>query len=253
MVGVFLSGTCLAAIPVVQTKFTADPAPLVHDGVVYLYTSHDEDTAGPGGGRFLMKDWQCYTSTDMVNWTDHGAVADLHDFKWAGSGWGGGFENGAWAVQAVERDGRWFLYCPLQGRVIGVLVADNPLGPFHDPIGKPLIGGDNIDPTVFVDNDGQAYLYWGNPKCWYVKLNKDMISYDTTIGDNGLVVLDMTEEAFGKRSKDDEKRPQPTKRGHGSISAMGFIISSLREDQFRSISVIRRVKVPKDLGNTAGL
>ena len=107
------------------------------------------------------------------------------------------------------------MYCPLQGRGIGVLVADNPFGPFTDPIGKPLIGGqyDSIDPTVFVDDDGQAYLYWGNPRCWYVKLNKDMISYDTTIGDHGLVVQDMTVEAFGKRSKKDDKRATTYEEG----------------------------------------
>ena len=190
--------------PVVQTRFTADPAPVVHDGVLYLYTSHDEDVLVKNF--FTMKDWRCYSTTDMVNWTDHGAVASLYDFKWAGSGWGGGFENGAWAPQAIERDGKWYLYVPLQGRGIGVLVADNPFGPFSDPIGKALIKGDNIDPTVFIDDDGQAYLYWGNPKCWYVKLNKDMISFDTSIGNNGLVVLDMTVEEFGKRSKDDPKR-----------------------------------------------
>ena len=100
------------------------------------------------------------------------------------------------------------MYCPLQGRGIGVLVADNPFGPFTDPIGKPLIGGnhDSIDPAVFIDKDGQAYLCWGNPRYWYVKLNKDMISFDTSIGDKGLVVHDMTVEAFGKRSKDDPQR-----------------------------------------------
>lgn len=171
----------LADNPVIQTKFTADPAPLVHDGVVYLYTSHDEDDAFG----FKMKDWLCYTSTDMVNWTDHGRVASLRDFKWADpgvSGWGG-FENGAWAPQCIERNGKFYMYCPVQGRGIGVLVADNPFGPFKDPIGKPLIGGqyDSIDPTVFVDDDGQAYLYWGNPNLWYIKLNPDMISFSGEI------------------------------------------------------------------------
>jgi hypothetical protein len=204
--------TCFAENPVVQTCFTADPAPVVHDGVCYLYTSHDEDVLVKNF--FTMKDWRCFSSTDMVNWTDHGAVASLYDFKWAGSGWGGGFENGAWAVQAIERDGKWFLYCPLQGRGIGVLVSTNgPFGPFTDPIGKPLVAGDHIDPTVFIDNDGQAYLSWGNPKCWYAKLNKDMISFDTSIGDQGLVVQDMTVEAFGKRSKDDPQRATTYEEG----------------------------------------
>jgi len=210
-----LGTTCLAYNPVVQTCFTADPAPVVHGGVCYLYTSHDEDVLVKNF--FTMKDWRCFSSTDMVNWTDHGAVASLRDFKWADpkiSGWGG-FENGAWAVQCIERDGKWYMYCPLQGRGIGVLVADNPFGPFTDPIGKPLIGGqyDSIDPTVFIDDDGQAYLCWGNPKCWYVKLNKDMISYDPGIGDHGLVVQDMTVEAFGKRSHDDPKRSTTYEEG----------------------------------------
>jgi arabinoxylan arabinofuranohydrolase len=211
---VTLGTTCLADNPIVQTLYTADPAPVVHDGVCYLYTSHDEDVLVKNF--FTMKDWRCYSSTDMVNWTDHGAVATLHDFKWAGEGWGGGFENGAWAVQGIARDGKWFLYCPLQGRGIGVLVSTNgPCGPFSDPLGKPLIGGqyDSIDPTVFLDDDGQAYLCWGNPRCWYVKLNKDMISLDISIGNKGLVVYDMTVEAFGKRSKDDPKRPTSYEEG----------------------------------------
>jgi len=169
----------LAQNPVIQTKFTADPAPLVHKDTVYLYTTHDEDKAGPGMGKFLMKDWLLYTSTDMVNWTDHGSVASLKDFKW------GRQDNGAWAPQCIERNGKFYLYCPVQGSGIGVLVADSPYGPFKDPIGKRLIDDDHIwndiDPTVFIDDDGQAYLYWGNPNLWYVKLNKDMVSYSGSV------------------------------------------------------------------------
>ena len=173
----FLAAACRADNPVVQTKFTADPAPMVYKNTVYLYTGHDEDNAAG----FIMRDWLCYTSTDMVNWTDHGAVASLKNFKWSDraiSGWGGS-ENGAWASQCIERNGKFYMYCPLQGRGIGVMVADSPLGPFTDPLGKALIGAqyDSIDPTVFIDDDGQAYLYWGNPNLWYVKLNKDMVSY----------------------------------------------------------------------------
>jgi arabinoxylan arabinofuranohydrolase len=169
--------------PVIQTKFTADPAPMVYKDTVYLYTGHDEDDAPEGMAGFKMKDWLLYTSTDMVNWTDRGAVATLKHFKWLPSkGWGSS-ENGAWAAQCIERDGKFYMYCPLLGRGIAVLVADNPLGPFTDPLGKALISDkfDSIDPTVFIDDDGQAYLYWGNPNVWYVKLNKDMISYSGEI------------------------------------------------------------------------
>ena len=68
-----------------------------------------------------------------------------------------------------------------------------------DAIGKPLVDeGDwnDIDPTVFIDDDGQAYLYFGNPNLRYVKLNEDMLSYDTTIGKKGVVSLDMNESGF---------------------------------------------------------
>jgi arabinoxylan arabinofuranohydrolase len=160
---------CFADNPIIQTKYTADPAPLVHNDTVFLYVGHDEDDAIG----FKMFNWQLYTSTDMVNWTDHGMIASLKMFSWA-------VENGAWAPQCIERDGKFYFYCTVQGKGIGILVANSPYGPFIDPIGKPLIGGnfDSIDPTAFIDDDGQAYLYWGNPNLWYVKLNKDMISFE---------------------------------------------------------------------------
>jgi len=167
-----------ASEPIVQTRFTADPAPMVHDGTVYLYTSHDEDDATG----FKMIDWRLYTSTDLVNWTDKGAVASLKTFPWAVQ------SNDAWAPQVVERAGKFYLYVPISlpgspKNVIAVAVADRPEGPFKDALGHPLVGPQDgfIDPTVFVDNDGQAYLYWGNPNLWYVKLNKDMVSYSGKI------------------------------------------------------------------------
>lgn len=160
--------------PVIQTKYTADPAPMVHNDTVFLYTSHDEDDAMG----FKMKDWLLYSSTDMVNWTEHGVVASLDNFDWVP------YDNGAWAVQCIERNGKFYLYCPMPGGVgIGVLVADTPYGPFVDPIEKPLIKNSDhdIDPTIMIDDDGQAYMYWGNPKVYYVKLNEDMISYSGEI------------------------------------------------------------------------
>lgn len=162
-------------MPIIQTKYTADPAPMVYNDTVYLYTTHDEDDAEG----FKMRDWLLYTSTDMVNWQDRGAVASLKDFEWYKG------DNGAWAECVVERDGKWYMYCPIHGHGIGVLAADSPYGPFKDPLGKPLVWQkehwDDIDPTVFIDDDGQAYMYWGNPNIYCVKLNKDMISYSGEI------------------------------------------------------------------------
>lgn len=161
--------------PIIQTKYTADPAPMVYNDTVFLYTTHDEDDAEG----FKMQDWLLYTSTDMVNWTDHGVVASLKSFDWVKR------DNGAWAEQVVDRNGKFYMYCPIHGNGIGVLVSDSPYGPFKDPLGKPLVWQkehwDDIDPTVFIDEDGQAYMYWGNPNCYYVKLNEDMISYSGDI------------------------------------------------------------------------
>ena len=191
----------LAQNPIIQTNYTADPAPMVYNGKLYLYTTHDED----GSTWFTMNDWRLYTTEDMVNWTDHGAVLAYSDFSWA--------KMNAWAAQAIERSGKFYIYVPITTKenkgAIGVAVADSPYGPFYDPLGKPLISQsrDDIDPTVFIDDDGQAYLLWGNPVCYYVKLNEDMISYKGEIKK-----FPNTVEAFGKR-EGDPRRPTTYEEG----------------------------------------
>ena len=167
-------------MPLFQTKYTADPSPMVVGDTLFLYTSHDaspEDIPDPNeksSAGFFMYDWLLWSTTDMVNWTEHGAVASLKEFSWRSR------ENGAWAIQTVERNGKYYLYAPLHGHGIGVLVADSPYGPFKDPLGQPLVWQkehwDDIDPSVWIDDDGQAYMFWGNPQTYCVKLNEDMIS-----------------------------------------------------------------------------
>lgn len=178
-----------AVNPIVQDVYTADPAPMVcSDGRLYVYTSHDEDETI--NGFFTMNDWKCYSTTDMVNWTDHGTVLSYHEFEWAK-------ENSSWAGQVIEKDGMFYYYVPINAKngqtAIGVAVSDSPTGPFEDPIGAPLIGPapNYIDPTVWIDDDGQAYLYWGNPDLKCVVLNDDMISYDKSYGDNGIITWEM--------------------------------------------------------------
>lgn len=186
---VVLSGLAVnAQNPIVQTAYTADPAPLVYNDKLYLYTSHDEDDST----WFTMNDWKLYSTDDMVNWTEHPTPLSFKTFEWA--------RGDAWAAQCIERDGKFYMYVPVTDRkgesAIGVAVADSPYGPFYDPLGTPLVQADfgNIDPTVFIDDDGQAYLYWGNPNCFYVKLNKDMISYE-----GGIHAVPMKPESFGRR------------------------------------------------------
>ena len=172
-------------MPLFQTKFTADPSPLVVGDTLFLYTSHDAspedipDENEKNSAGFFMYDWLLWSTTDMVNWTEHGAVASLKDFSWRSR------ENGAWAIQTIERNGKYYLYAPLHGHGIGVLVSDSPYGPFRDPLGEPLVWQkehwNDIDPTVFTDDNGQAYMYWGNPHTYWAKLGEDMTSLTSGI------------------------------------------------------------------------
>lgn len=167
--------------PLFQTKLTADPAPVVFGDTLFVYTSHDswpEDIVDPEEGSsagFFMYDWLLWTTTDMANWTEHASPASLRDFSWRTR------DNGAWAIQTVERGGKYYLYAPLHGHGIGVLTGDTPYGPFRDTLQGPLVWQkehwEDIDPTVYVDHDGQAYLYWGNPHTYAVRLNEDMVSW----------------------------------------------------------------------------
>ncbi len=193
------AGTLLTAAqnPFVQTWCTSDPAPMVHDGTMYVYTGHDED----GADFFWMQEWRVYSTQDMVNWQDHGSPLALESFSWA--------DDRAWASQCIERDGKFFWYICAHsklsnGMAIGVAVSDSPTGPFRDALGKPLFENgswDHIDPTVMIDDDGQAWLMWGNPQVYYLKLNRDMISYSGELGK-----LDMTEEAFGAPAMDKREK-----------------------------------------------
>src|ERR1035437_7456208 len=84
--------------PIIQTHFTPDPAPMVYNGAVYMYTGDDI----PGTNFFYMTKWRVSSSTDMVNWTDHGVPLALESFSWA--------KDRAWASQCIERNGKFYWY-----------------------------------------------------------------------------------------------------------------------------------------------
>lgn len=148
-----------------------------------------------------MQEWRVYSTEDMVNWTDHGSPLAIESFEWA--------DDRAWAAQCVERHGKFYWYVCLHSKLtgamaIGVAVGDSPVGPFRDAIGKPLCDGswDYIDPTVYIDDDGRAFLYWGNPNIYYAELNEDMISIKGEVKKQ-----EQTVESFGA--------PNPEKRVKG--------------------------------------
>lgn len=164
--------------PLVTQIFTADPNAVVYNDRLYVYASHDED----GQDGFDMIDYHVFSSDDMVNWQDHGVIINTSTLPWA---------SRLYAPGACEKNGKYYLYMPNSGSAIGVAIADDPGGPFVDARGTALItpstpGVNDVDwlfdPACLVDDDGQAYLYFGGgpegtgDNGRVIRLNEDMIS-----------------------------------------------------------------------------
>lgn len=146
--------------------YIADPeARQMPDGRVYVYGSRDEP-----GGTWCSNTYNVLSSRDLRSWTmDQMAFATSGPAKQTDY-------TGAilYAPDCIHRDGKYFLYYCLAdgGEDEGVAVADSPSGPFKN--GRKFAGITGIDPSVFVDDDGQAYLYWGQSNAKCAKLTKDM-------------------------------------------------------------------------------
>ncbi|MET3848357.1 glycoside hydrolase family 43 protein [Paenibacillus sp. OAE614] len=170
----------------------ADPEPRIFEGRYWVYptysAAYDDQTF-----------FDAFYSDDLVHWTKVERILEMKDISWA--------RRAMWAPSPIERNGRYYYYFAandiqsndeLGG--IGVAVADRPEGPFRDALGKPLIdqfyhGAQPIDPHVFIDDDGQAYLYYGGWKhCNVVKLNEDMVSIAPF--SDGEVYKEITPENF---------------------------------------------------------
>lgn len=173
--------------PLFEHVFTSDPAALVVGDTVYLYTGHDE---APNNDVFFeMHDWLVFSSKDMKHWQQHGPIMKATDFKWG--------QRDAWASHMVEKDGKFWFYTTVRhdetkpGYAVGVAVSDSPTGPFKDARGSALITNDmttqtdidwdDIDPAVFIEESGDAYLFWGNTVPKYAKLADNMIELDGEI------------------------------------------------------------------------
>jgi len=168
------AGSAFAAKPI-SRDFAADPSVHRFDGKYYLYATNDQANSGK---YWDSVDWRLLTSSDLATWSDEGPFLKAAIFKWAGPG------AKAWAPAAAQRNGKYYFYAPVGGKQIGVAVADNPRGPFEDAIGKALVesprdanaGDEPIDPAIFVDDDGQAYMYFGTRVPKVAKLGGDMVS-----------------------------------------------------------------------------
>lgn len=160
----------MSSEPLVTHIFTADPSAHVFNGKVYVYPSHDRKTSiafNDNGDQYDMADYHVL-SMDSIGGpvTDHGVVLAVEDIPWAG--------KQLWAPDAATKNGKFYLYFPARDKKgvfrIGVAVGDEPQGPFKaEP--EPIEGSYSIDPASFVDDDGEAYLYfggiWGGQlQCW---------------------------------------------------------------------------------------
>lgn len=177
--------------PIIPGKGVCDPHVHIFNNKAYLYASHDKSVESP---TWLMDDWQIWSSEDLVEWKYESTVRPEDTYI--------GVSDTCWAVDAAERNGKYYYYFSNGNTDTGVAVSDNPEGPFRDELGKPLLPKDltethQYDPTVFVDPDTDIpYIIWGGGKGYYIaRLQEDMISLAE---EPHLILVD------GKRAWDDK-------------------------------------------------
>ena len=168
--------SCEMTNPIITIRYSADPSARVFNDTLYIYPSHDRDEAE----WWDMEDYYVYSTTDMKTFRDEGLVFEpLKQTTWA--------KKYCWAPDCIEKNGKYYFYFPTDQDYIGVAVGNTPVGPFEDALGKPLISRtspgvvaprDFIDPNVFIDDDGTAYLLVGQNALNIIRLNEDMISYE---------------------------------------------------------------------------
>ena len=176
---VLFSSNLFSQNPIIKSQFTADPTARVFEGKVYLYPSHDI-LATEGHGRvgwFCMEDYHVFSSQNLSDWIDHGVIVSQEKVDWVNPK-----RYAMWAPDCINKDGKYYFYFPApakdttlgRGFSIGVAVSDKPYGPFI-PQPAPIKNVRGIDPNVFIDKDGQAYLYWAARNMYAAKLDKNMV------------------------------------------------------------------------------
>ena len=173
-----IAGNVWAQNPLITNQFTADPSARVFGDKVYVYPSHDiKATPGHGkAGWFNMADYHVFSSANLTDWTDHGVIVSQNKVAWVDSN-----AYAMWAPDCIERNGKYYFYFPApfkaglgRGNAVGVAIANKPYGPFV-PQAMPIKGVFGIDPNVFIDKDGQAYLYWAQGQIFGAKLKDNML------------------------------------------------------------------------------
>ena len=179
---VVLTRQVSAQNPLITNMYSADPSARVFGDSVYVYPSHDIlATEGKGRvGWFCMEDYHVFASKNLTDWKDDGIVVTQNKIPWVKPD-----SYSMWAPDCIERNGKYYFYFPTtpkdstygKGFAIGVAIADIPSGPFI-PQAEPIKGVHGIDPNVFIDKDGQAYLYWALENIYVAKLKSNMLELD---------------------------------------------------------------------------
>lgn len=175
---ILFAGRAVAQNPLIRDQFSADPSARVFGDSIYVYPSHDI-LATPGHGRagwFCMEDYHVFSSADLTHWRDDGRVVSQYNVPWVDS-----VSYSMWAPDCIYANDKYYFYFPAQVRKaygkgfgIGVAIADKPYGPFV-PQAAPIEGVHGIDPAVFIDKDGQAYLYWAEGNIYVARLKTNML------------------------------------------------------------------------------
>jgi len=176
---IFIPTCSFAQNPIIRNQFSADPSARVFEGKVYLYPSHDilanKERGRPGW--FCMEDYHVFSSTNLTDWIDYGIIISQDKVSWVNSK-----AYAMWAPDCIYRNGRYYFYFPApakdttygRGFSIGVAVSDKPYGPFT-PQSEPIKNVRGIDPNIFIDKDGQTYLYWSARIVYVAKLKENML------------------------------------------------------------------------------
>ncbi len=148
---------------------TADPHAIVFDDTYYVYPTSDKS-------EWQTTDFSAWSSQDLIHWKNEGMILDVtKDLKWA--------KIRAWAPAMIRRNGTYYFYFCAEQK-IGVATNNAPTGKFTDALERPLLApsrehpGQVIDPQAFLDDDGQAYLYYGQGQLYAYKLKPDMVTLD---------------------------------------------------------------------------
>lgn len=199
VLAIVVTGNLSAQNPIVRNQFSADPTARVFNGKVYVFPSHDIPTPAEKPGRkdwFCMADYHVFSSANLTDWTDHGMIVSQNKVKWVDS-----TSYSMWAPDCIERNGKYYFYFPANKNVadtngrrgfgIGVAIAEKPEGPYI-PLPEPIKGVNGIDPNVFIDIDGQAYLYWAQGNISVAKLKDNM----TEMASEPLIIANLPQKGL---------------------------------------------------------